>query len=172
MKLKQRKLSGKKESGAVLILGLSLVLILSIVVISSARTTILQQKMSANLRDKELAFQSAESALKAGETYLKDTLKEDLAGNFSGEKGLFLYDGDRNLSSESEWVNLDVLEAQTLHQVAQKPVYLIEELPEIEVEGNSLSIPRPVTSMHFRITSKSKGGTNSSLSVLQSMYKK
>jgi len=172
MTLKQRKLSGKKQSGAVLILGLTLIMILSVVVISSARTTILQQKMSANLRDKELAFQSAESALKAGETYLKDTQQKDLGGNFSGSGGLFLYDIDRSLDNEQAWANLSPIQAQTMHQVIEKPVYVIEELPEIEIEGNSLSIPRPVTSMHFRVTSKSKGGTKASLSVLQSMYKK
>ena len=172
MTIKQRQLSGKKQSGAVLVLGLTLVMILSVIVISSARTTVLQQKMSANLRDKELAFQSAESALNAGESYIRQTRQEELGGNFSNANGLFVFDNKRELDQEIDWENLGAIEAQTLHQVIEKPVYVIEELPEIEVEGNTLSIPRPVTNLHFRVTSKSKGGTQSSLSVLQSMYKK
>ena len=172
MRLKQRRHSAKRQSGAVLVLGLTLVLILSVIVISSARTTVLQQKMSANLRDKELAFQSAESALNAGETYLRNTRQEELGGNFANTNGLFIFDNERVLENEDAWENLGAVEAQTLHQVVEKPVYVIEELPEIEVEGNSLEIPRPVTSLHFRVTAKSKGGTKSSLSVLQSMYKK
>jgi type IV pilus assembly protein PilX len=172
MNMKQRQLSGKKQSGAVLVLGLTLIMVLSVIVISSARTTVLQQKMSANLRDKELAFQSAESALNAGETYIRSTRQEEIAGNFSNANGLFIFDQNRVLDNEMAWENLGAIEAQTLHQVIEKPVYVIEELPEIEVEGNTLSIPRPITNQHFRITSKSKGGTKSSLSVLQSMYKK
>ncbi|MGB1310399.1 MAG: pilus assembly PilX family protein, partial [Leucothrix sp.] len=119
MQLKQRKLSLKKQSGTVLILGLTLILILSVIVISSARTTVLQQKMSANLRDKELAFQAAESALKIGESYLRDTQREDLAGNFSGSEGLFLFDNNLDLADDSAWANLDTLEARSFHQVAK-----------------------------------------------------
>ena len=172
MKIKQRNLPNKKQSGAVLVLGLTMIMVLSVLVISSAKTTVLQQKMTSNLRDKELSFQAAESAIKAGESYLKDTAQEDLAGNFSGSGGLLLYDNDRSLAAEADWANLGSLEGQSLHQVNGKPVYIIEELPGIEVEGDSLSIPRAVTSAHFRITSKSSGGTTTSSTVLQTMYKK
>ena len=79
MEIKLLKRSVKRQSGSVLILGLSLIMILSVLVISSAKTTVLQQKMSANLRDKDLAFQSAESALMTGETFLRDARKEELA---------------------------------------------------------------------------------------------
>ena len=172
MKLKQRNLSRKKQSGAALILGLTMIMILSVLVISSAKTTVLQQKMASNLRDKELSFQAAESAIKAGESYLKGTAQVDLAGNFSDQGGLLLYENDRSLKEEADWNNLGALQGQTLHQVVGTPVYIIEELPGMEVQGDSLSIPRPVTSSHFRITSKSSGGTTTSSTIIQTMYKK
>ena len=153
-------------------LGLTILMILSVLVISSAKTTVLQQKMTANLRDKELSFQSAESALKTGESYLLNKAKEDLAGDFSGENGLLLFDINRNLDKESDWNALGGIEAVGMHQVVEKPVFIIEELPVFEIEGDSLSIPRPVTSKFYRVSAKSKGGTSSSLSILQSMYKK
>lgn len=172
MRLGNRKQSKKKESGAALLFGLTLVMILTIVVVSASRTTMLQQKMAANLLDKELAFQSAESALHAGETYVKDTPMADIGGDFGDKNGLFLYDKDRVLDNEAAWEGLGAIQAQSLHNVVEKPVYVIEELPEIETEGNSLAIPRQVNTQYFRVTSKAKGGTESSLSVLQSMYKK
>ena len=172
MKIKHATLSGKKQSGSVLILGLAMLMILSMLVISSAKTTVLQQKMTANLRDKELSFQSAESALKTGESFLLNKPKEDLAGDFSGNNGLFLFDINRSLSKESDWNGLGPIQAMDLHQVTNKPVFIIEELPVFEIEGDTLSIPRPVVSKFYRISSKSKGATSSSLSILQSMYKK
>ena len=153
-------------------MGLALIMVLSILVLSSAKTTVLQQKMSANLKDKELAFQSAESALMTGETYLRDAAKEELAGNFSDSNGLFLYDKNRDLKSEADWSEIDSIDVPIPNQVVSVPEYIIEELPEIEVEGDSLIIPRPVSNQHFRITSKAKGGTNASLSVHQIMFKK
>lgn len=161
-----------RQQGAVLILGLAFVLILSVMVVSAARTTVLQQKMSGNLRDKELAFQAAESALKSAEQYLHTNKQQDLVGQFTNQNGLHLYDVSRDWQQDATWDNKSPIEAGTLYQVRNKPVYVIEELPNIEVVGDSLSIPRPVSSTHYRITAKSKGGTDASLVVLQSMYKK
>jgi len=172
MSHRQLKISAKKQTGAVLILGLVLIMILSVLVISSAKTTVLQQKMSANLLDKELAFQSAESALMTGETYLRETQTEDLAGNFNDTAGLMVFQNDRELDSEAAWEGIEPREGASMHKVPEKPVYIIEELPEIQMQGDSLLVPRPTFSPHFRITSKAKGGTNASLSIHQVIYKK
>ena len=107
-----------------------------------------------------------------GENFLRDARKEELAGDFSDSEGLFIFDNKRELDAEEDWQGIDSVDAPTLYQVVGRPEYIIEELPEIEVDGDSLVIPRPVTAQHYRITSKAKGGTNASLSVHQIMYKK
>lgn len=170
--IKINKVSTKRQDGAVLIVGLVMVLVLSILVGAGVRSTILQQKMATNLRDKELAFQSAESALKDGENYLASSTETDLANIFDDTKGLYTFDKNRTLADESDWSNLNVRDSKRLFQVKEKPVHIIEELPHIEAPGNSLASPKIITGAYYRITSKSKGGTDASLSVLQSMYKK
>ena len=169
--------SPTKQSGAVLILSLIVVIILSLLVTSAVQSTILQQKMATNLRDKDLAFQSAETSLKSGEGFLYKRHRNDLAGTFSGNNGLYTFstsaDNARtNLDTESSWENLSTVQSHNLYQIISRPTYIIEELPEIIAPGDSLTVPRPVSATYYRVTSKSKGGTDSSLVILQSIYKK
>lgn len=162
----------KQQSGAVLFIGVLIILVLSILVATAAQSSVLQQKMTSNLRDKQLAFQSAETALRAAESYIEDTSKEDLTGIFDNTNGLYAFDGTRNLKDTSTWSSLDTVESHSLHQIKQKPVYIIEELPEIKDDGDSLIVPKPISSSYYRATSKSNGGTEASISILQSVYVK
>lgn len=159
-----------KQSGVALFMGLIIVAILTLLVMTSSRTVIVQGKMTANLRDKELGFQSAETALKGGENYVRQSTEEHLAGAFNGTNGLYTYNKNRALAEESDWSNLNVVNSEALHQVGQIPTYIIEELPLITTQGNSLAKPQAVVGGYYRITSKSQGGTENAVSILQSVY--
>ena len=65
---------GGKESGAVMALSLSILLVLTIVVTSSASHTALEEKMASNNQNKNLSFQAAESAVDG-------TISDILAGD-------------------------------------------------------------------------------------------
>lgn len=164
----------QKQSGAVLMVGLVMLLVLSTVVIASSRTTAIQLKMTSNLRDNELAFQSAESVLRLAERYVAETSRSGLDDIvFDGTDGFYTYSAGRSLSQESDWTNLNTKEATlTNSQVAEKPNYIIEEINGIRPLGGSLQAAMPIDDYYFRLTTKSKGGTNDSLVVLQSVYKK
>jgi len=56
-----------QQSGAVLIISLIMLLLLTLIGASSMQTTSLEEKMAGNLRDRNLAFQAAESALRDAE---------------------------------------------------------------------------------------------------------
>ena len=58
------------ETGAALFVSLVFLLIMTIVGLAGMQNTSLQEKMAGHLRDSDLAFQAAESALKAGEAVL------------------------------------------------------------------------------------------------------
>lgn len=62
----------QRNSGNVLFVSLILLLVITIIGISSISTTGLNEKMAANYRDHNLAFQAAEAALKAGEQRARD----------------------------------------------------------------------------------------------------
>jgi type IV pilus assembly protein PilX len=56
------------QSGAVLIISLVILLLLTLIGASSIQTSNLEEKMAGNLRDRDFAFQAAESALIDAET--------------------------------------------------------------------------------------------------------
>ena len=56
-----------RQQGAVLIIGLIMMLLLTVIGLASVRGTDLQERMAGNMRDRNLAFQSAEAGLRAGE---------------------------------------------------------------------------------------------------------
>lgn len=55
------------QQGMALIICLLLLLVLTVVTVSAMQTTTLEEKMAGNLRDHDLAFQSAETGLNTGE---------------------------------------------------------------------------------------------------------
>lgn len=59
-----------KESGAVLITGMIFLVVLTIIVISAMRSATLEERMSANARNRQLALQAAEAVLRDAEVNL------------------------------------------------------------------------------------------------------
>lgn len=55
------------QRGAALLVALVMLLVVTIVALSSMQSSLLQERMSANIRDHQLAFQAAEAALRVGE---------------------------------------------------------------------------------------------------------
>jgi len=58
----------RRQRGVALIVSLILLVLATLIGLAGVRTTTLQEHMSANMYDRSLAFQRAESALRAGET--------------------------------------------------------------------------------------------------------
>jgi|GEM_PF-328769 len=63
----------KHQSGVVLVISLIMLLALTLIGVTSSSVTGLEEKMAANTKDKNLAFQAAESALRWVETSLGST---------------------------------------------------------------------------------------------------
>lgn len=61
----------KRQQGAALLVSLVLLVALSLLGISAMQGTIMQERMSVNQRDIEIAFNNAESALRGGEAWLQ-----------------------------------------------------------------------------------------------------
>lgn len=59
--------SRKSQRGVAIIVALVLLVVVTLVGLAAVRGTIMQQKMTANFYDREVAFQAAEAALRQGE---------------------------------------------------------------------------------------------------------
>ncbi|MEO8837622.1 MAG: PilX N-terminal domain-containing pilus assembly protein [Herbaspirillum sp.] len=60
-------ISGRGQRGVALVVALVLLLLVTLVGIAAVRGTIMQQKMSGNFYDRQVAFQATEAALRQGE---------------------------------------------------------------------------------------------------------
>lgn len=59
--------SMKQQRGAVLVVSMLLLLVMTVLALGASQTTRLQERMSANMRDRDLAFESSEAGLRNGE---------------------------------------------------------------------------------------------------------
>lgn len=73
-----------RQSGAVLIVALIVLVVLSMLGIAGVRGVALEERMSSNTLDRNLAFQIAEAALREGERIALDQAKKKNAGFSSG----------------------------------------------------------------------------------------
>ena len=65
-----------RQSGAILVVSLLLLLVLTVLGLTAMQTTRMEERMSGNTRDRDVAFQGAEAGLREGEAQL-ETLTEE-----------------------------------------------------------------------------------------------
>jgi len=103
---------GQKQHGATLLVSLLLLLMLTVLAISSARTSVLQQRMASNLQQKSMAFQMAENGSAAAILRLtNDTNKPDGTKTLCAELSNTLPDWDTPCPSSQQFYHAKVTKA-------------------------------------------------------------
>lgn len=175
--------SPRLQNGAVLAVSLLILVVLTIIGVSSMVTTSLEEKMSGNFRDRQIAFNAAEAALAYAENFVNANV--NAASVFDGSDGLYAtYDGpgSNNAFDSSWWTGTasQVLpNADAVDDVQTQPRFTIEHRGEIgEVEGTSINLGGYGESSGggeitaFRITVRATGLTDNSVVIIQSYYGK
>jgi type IV pilus assembly protein PilX len=138
--------------------------------VSALSSTTLQERMAGNLRDNNLAFQAAEAALREGEEFLRQAVVPP----FNGAGGLLERQdgaGQADFWNSFNWVGNSRAAAQPDGTAAQ-PAYVIEELPPMPAEGDSLKFGPLSEVAVYRITARGVGGTPDAVSILQTTYRR
>jgi type IV pilus assembly protein PilX len=63
-----RRGPARAQSGAVLVIGLIILVVLTLLGVQGMRTNVAQERMAGNMRERNVAFQAAEAALRQGES--------------------------------------------------------------------------------------------------------
>lgn len=161
-----------KQSGATLAIALILLFMVTLLGISTIQTTQMQEKMSANMQDKEISFMAAESALAAGEAWIiaLTTLPTPVASCQSFPCVMEKIDNSDFVSATDTWWQANSAEyANTLSNVNKKPRYVIEFIqfvPDSPVIGQSSGTIPGV--YYYQVTAKGTGSTDEAETVLQS----
>lgn len=102
----------RHQRGAVLAVSLILLVVVTLIAVSSMQGTMLEEKMAGNALDRNLAFQSTESAVREAELAIEGITS---LGGFDGSAGLFgLTDGEPYAGNPATWTD------GTLHRVASE----------------------------------------------------
>ncbi|MGB5834886.1 MAG: pilus assembly protein [Thiohalocapsa sp.] len=73
------------QPGAVLVLGLVVLLVITVVGVTGMRTTVMQERMAGNMRQNNTALQAAEAALQAGLAYIEGKASPPIANSSGSE---------------------------------------------------------------------------------------
>ena len=177
--MKQRIYSLKKQAGVALFISLVMLLVLTIIGVSAVQTTSLEERMARNSRDRLMAFQAAESALRDAEAFL-ETVVTTASFTDAGAAGLWTI---APFATTARWMQPNIwtgagsaVAANAIQGVMTAPRFLIEHAATLVREENAYQIGDPYTGSAsdrveiFRITARGVGGTQNARVLLQSTY--
>lgn len=177
----------KKQNGVVLFICLIFTLMLTMLAVMTIQSSTLTERFAANSRDKAMAFQAAEAALRSAEGVLSGTPGAFTAAGTNGRYLVTELSVPTALTSAAQatwsktaWdANLTSVVcggtcSNNALMVANAPKYIIEQLPANALSESSLvqGKPNKKTSAVYRITASGTGMSDNSYVVLQSVYRK
>jgi type IV pilus assembly protein PilX len=183
-------ISMKQQSGAVLVVSLLLLLVLTMLALGANQTTRLQERMAAGMRDRDLAFESSEAGLRNGERII-DSLSVAPLLCTSGrcqvyDRGVlpttlgfqtqtwwddnsWAYVTDQTFNSTQRTAGSGGLISAS-GMARADPQFVVEEIEEVP---DALSVPPtgpPPSRFYYRITAAAQGGSQQAQVVLQSTF--
>lgn len=175
------------QSGVVMAISLIILLALTIIGITSMQVTGTEEKMAANSKNTAMAFQAADTALRAAELTLAGTSPPTFSVANNGIGGLYTTLGVGALPSYYQSIDWDstntvkpyaVYTSGTLTGIHHPPAYIIEQLATSTTEGASSSLEstssasESVDETWYRITARAIGTDHNAVVILQSIYKR
>lgn len=161
------------QRGSALIVSLFFLALITLLSLSSIGRSTVQLRMASNDQDRGLAFQAAESTLRATEKHLNEDFKsvDDLLVMFNKPNvGFYLPGKAPDINSSTTWSKENSLEyANFTGPTSSKPRYIVEWLhtPSSGELNSCYSSPCYPPPLIFRITVKSTGKTDSAIVMLQ-----
>ena len=167
------------QKGAVLIVSLIILLMLTLIGLSAIQSTSLEEKMAGNYRDQNLSFQAAETTLREGEGWIAKQTSEPVLSSASCTSDCTVWDKDALFAAlsansyldNSLWADSRAETATTtIPGVAAAPKYFLE-LSSIKRDTLNIGQQQDNTYQAFYgVVAEGIGGTANSRTILQSTY--
>lgn len=176
-----------RQQGAVLIVSMLLLLVVTVLALGASQGTRLQERMVGSQRNFDLAFQAAEAGLRAGERIIDNSMTAPPPPCASLRNGPCLVYERGYLDSfvsyedqafqEREWwaeraqsydTTADAIAGEGL--AGDDPLFYIEELAEVRDTGSPSPTGPTPSRVYYRVISRGEGGTANAQVVLHSTY--
>jgi type IV pilus assembly protein PilX len=166
------------QSGAILILTLIILLIITVLGTSSVQSVSLLEKMARNTTDTSIAFRGAEAAIIEAESVVEsDTALTSYQTNTGGKYELQAVGITPRWTEAATWDGVKAVEVDYSDGMA-KPQYIIEFERSVLAEEDRLNMDNvggetgSARTQMFRVTALGTGKTESAKVILQSTYGK
>lgn len=172
------------QQGVALIMSLVMLLILTILGVSSVQTTSMEERMSRNQRDNNMAFQAAESAIREAESYMGTNSSllpfqnSNSAGRYdvpdNGAVDLSTFDWATASNNSRGFATIET----SITGVADQPKYIIEWIKTVISDEDRLNLDNigqdtgSGRTQIFRVTAYGTGATDSAHVMIQTTYGK
>jgi len=160
-----------RQRGVVLVVSLIMLLVVTLIAVSGMQGTVMEEKMAGNTRDRNLAFQVAESAVREGEMFIENIVS---LGGFNGSAGLFSRtDAEPYYGASGTWSTTSQhVVANENYGAYQTPQYFVKHLTTVIGTEGALNMSGygdnkgtgDVTV--FKITARGTGGNADSAEVI------
>lgn len=175
----------RRQRGAVLVVSLLLLLVMTMLALAASQATRMQERMAGNARDHELAFQSAEAGLRAGERFVDSSTLTSAPTPCSSSPPCQVYElgyltDDVSYQNIAWWkdnattysTSSQISSSASSAVASREPMYFIEELEEVTDSLTVSPTGPPPSRMYYRITSNGAGGSTDETTqvVLQSTF--
>lgn len=167
----RRRNPARGERGFALIACLIILLVLTVLGSAAMSGSIMQERMAGHIRDRDIAFQSAEAALREAEEFLSQATLPV----FNGSDGLYqpAAAGATPVWQGIDWSTDARTYSGTLPDAADPPRYIIEELPATLAQTGSVAADEPAMGAGmYRITVRATGGSDTAVVVLQTTFRR
>lgn len=157
-----------------LITGLIFMVVLTLLALAAMRTTTLEERMSGNARDRDLAFQSAEAALRAGEQAVSGATLPAFA------LGTPLTPRIDAATHTTYWQNTHSWDTTTSVAISWQPAgtsaapqYVVEDMgASAGGGGGSLAFSALNENGVYRVTARGVGSSQDAVVILQAVYQR
>ncbi len=164
-------LHSKKQQGSSLTTSLIILIVLMGLLVSSTRNSSLQLRMAYNITNYNMAFQSAEAALKEAEDWIMAQTTAQAAVTSCSLQPCIIEESTWQPEDQSAtwWAANSAQYSGSLSSVNTMPRYVIEYVKYVPDEAG-IGSSQPSGTYYYRITSRGTGSTDNSVSILQTMF--
>ncbi|WP_413661961.1 PilX N-terminal domain-containing pilus assembly protein [Methylophaga thalassica] len=169
-----------KQSGAALVVSLVMLLLLTMIGIFAMRTGVMEEKMTANQIDRDIAFKAAEIALRAGEGVVLNWANLPIC-SANGATGCWTRNAMNPAPAnaapwwqqrDSAWWSLNGTAVARPQGASTNPRYIIEEIKKLgNANGNQATEYIEGQPKFYRITARGVGGSAQSVVLLQTVVR-
>lgn len=173
-----------RQRGVTLITSLLMLVMVTVLALSVMNTSVFEERMAGNARDRALAFEAAEYALREAQEFLAGAVLPEFneQGGSTGAyfKGLDTSPTVNNkvLMEEEYWrdahrwntKSIAAAETNAVLSGQVQPRYVIEEYQTVSCAAGSEKWPPPPPRNIYKITARGQGRTTEAVVILQAFY--